>query len=1000
MKQADPRTPPPRKRARRSTLEYGSCDSENDMSVGDNNNPDNYTAKAPLRKRSARIEQSSTPTRRSTRRALRQTSSLSPLNVSGGRLKRKKQATPDKKGKEPVRWSPPESELSDIEETPTLPSIHDHLPSPYTAKIIVINKTELPRHPLKLDRLPTEVTQQIATGIRNDSTLQALMQSAHHFRDSLSPSSSPVWRDRFLALYDPPFVQNAYQYIFAYKERQFALAHFAEFADEADDRVKVQLQILLDMVRESYRPTQPYLPPSSTSKNLALFAVASSEWMTKFLSAPFLSYGTEDYGKPSARFDALALALAYLLFPPSKYAEIISTARTNYQLSHVYMWDLPFRSLYAKLPNPKSVELSKIAEVVRAHGSIKRIFPNLGVQYLKAKLRSSTPEHSHQRRYNLDLHSLVHIRNFWQRHLNPGRFSKYIFDEDQEHTFHETVQELLRAGYTMPRIPWEEPLLSYSGRAETGLPAALKKLETKFIGFYSPIYPWPKTERKLNELPSSAVDWGTVDPLVLKWHSHSDADVSLPSSTTARPGNQHYWPNIFAHIPCFEDTIPEASEKSHEQVRYLRGAAQFKDLDPSKADLLVNHNPQQGRGDSVDENAQNPADSATGLDNPFVAPQSSSRSSSAAPAASQPQTNGDSSVSLLKNHPYLSLRLRGAIHPLDPLTLAQHIPGLLLNEVEAHKRSGKDDKSETINVPGFHRIVFVLYKPSLTNLIRQLEFASEDYGSTFGVSVTAQMSQATAQVLMNNTATNQFADLPEEAIELLYRHMARLVSDYEEDHGLAPPRTNSRNRKHIDVAHVRKTEKFWTLDRLAQLEDTWYAATDGSKPGWEDIEFAYAYEGIACPGGKILIGRWWRVGENGVGLSPGCEIDILGNAVGPEARKPADEDQSDEDGDLAMADAADTSGAGAAVAHDDDDDNGGEGNSSDRKKKSNAATSASSKAHQKPPAMREHLERGPFFFWAVENEDEKQKPRVALTEQVFMDSVTKMAREATRRETI
>ena len=33
----------------------------------------------------------------------------------------------------------------------------------------------------------------------------------------------------------------------------------------------------------------------------------------------------------------------------------------------------------------------------------------------------------------------------------------------------------------------------------------------------------------------------------------------------------------------------------------------------------------------------------------------------------------------------------------------------------------------------------------------------------------------------------------------------------------------------------------------------------------DDIEYAYAYEGIIVPGGKIMMGRWWRCAEAGFG---------------------------------------------------------------------------------------------------------------------------------------
>ena len=48
---------------------------------------------------------------------------------------------------------------------------------------------------------------------------------------------------------------------------------------------------------------------------------------------------------------------------------------------------------------------------------------------------------------------------------------------------------------------------------------------------------------------------------------------------------------------------------------------------------------------------------------------------------------------------------------------------------------------------------------------------------------------------------------------------------------------------------------------------------------WEDIEYAYVYEGVLTPGDKLMLGRWWRVGLNGMGINEGCEVDCEGMGV-------------------------------------------------------------------------------------------------------------------------
>ena len=52
---------------------------------------------------------------------------------------------------------------------------------------------------------------------------------------------------------------------------------------------------------------------------------------------------------------------------------------------------------------------------------------------------------------------------------------------------------------------------------------------------------------------------------------------------------------------------------------------------------------------------------------------------------------------------------------------------------------------------------------------------------------------------------------------------------------------------------------------------------------WEDIEYAYVYEGALLPGGKIMMGRWWRCGtvlgggDGGEGFEVVEDNTILGD---------------------------------------------------------------------------------------------------------------------------
>lgn len=51
-----------------------------------------------------------------------------------------------------------------------------------------------------------------------------------------------------------------------------------------------------------------------------------------------------------------------------------------------------------------------------------------------------------------------------------------------------------------------------------------------------------------------------------------------------------------------------------------------------------------------------------------------------------------------------------------------------------------------------------------------------------------------------------------------------------------------------------------TRQLIERMED---AYSDPKALRWEDVEHAYAYEGVFTPGGKVMMGRWWRVGPPG-----------------------------------------------------------------------------------------------------------------------------------------
>lgn len=530
--------------------------------------------------------------------------------------------------------------------------------------------------------------------------------------------------------------------------------------------MEIHLRTFQEMVLETFNRVQTGfpIPPPTFSLNLAAFT-SPNEWMKSLLSAPFFSHGGRgNFGKPEPLFDALQLTFAFLLFSPRyPLAKIVAFTRSDYDIARVYNWNAPFQTLFKRLPVPQP------------HPA----FPNL------SRLPSIGGVTVYE--YLLNTNDLLHIRNFFQRHMVHDSMGKHWMGEIPEETFYRSNNKLMELGH-IPK-PWTAPLQDLDANLD-GI------LNGSWVGFYSTVRGWPEKKRDLLELQTDAFDYSQVDPLTLQFSV----------STTNTQHGAVIWPDTFQQIPCFEDTVPVSSLETA-QLRsgglgstfFLRGTAPFMDVD--------------GLGVRQSFNA---------------------------------------------------LRLRGVIHPLP---------------AEFNLPNSNDGGGQTaplpipiamkpaLPIPGFRRIVLVLYKPNVQVLLRQLEYADETFGSTFGVSVTAQMDQATITELQD--VLHNGGDLTEEAMELLRRHLVELIQKRE-----------SEGKEDGDDMKGR-----WTKEELEILEKGFHK--DG-QISWADIEYAYAYEGVICPGGNVMMGRWWRVGMAGMGVSDGCEIDSSGLGVPHGDANPAD----------------------------------------------------------------------------------------------------------------
>lgn len=148
------------------------------------------------------------------------------------------------------------------------------------------------------------------------------------------------------------------------------------------------------------------------------------------------------------------------MLAPRSYAAIKSNSRENYDVQRVYKFDHKFHTIY----------------------------------YLCEKYQGLQSEQSPSSMMTLSLHDLLHIRNFWNRHLSSVDENTYLYMASK-------LDEIGRgpSGWKSPLKPVGYDLV----------------LPTKWIGHYSCIHPFPKRTSDLQDSSQTcAEDWTTVEPLV------------------------------------------------------------------------------------------------------------------------------------------------------------------------------------------------------------------------------------------------------------------------------------------------------------------------------------------------------------------------------------------------------------------------------------------------------------------------------------------------------
>ena len=472
---------------------------------------------------------------------------------------------------------------------------------------------------------------------------------------------------------------------------------------------------------------------------------------------------------------------------------MVKSSRTNYDLAVVYNWEKTLDTLYRKLPG-------------------KAVFPDSAQPQTPKQTRSSkgkmVPPKVTGFTHGLDTHALLHIRNFWHRHLieEPRGFGSR---DIVENTYTKMAKDLMQAGI-VPK-EWDKPLKNND-----------LQISTEWYGHYSTLASWPRKKQELEEVQSLAEDWHEVDPLVssrqeaLLWQCKLTGMQKLDFAISTNNDEDGFWPPIFRAIPAFEKTVPDLKSAT---CKFIRGLAPFIDFSATS---------NNGRASS---SASTPSGSQATL---------------ALPTATQ----------LPKYHPYLAMRLRGVI---------QSIP--------AQPQSTKLEGSHSIR--GFNRICMVMFKPNKRYLIQVLEHAEEEFGDTFGPAITSQM-------LQNGASTT-----PAQTVNQILSGNAFAPGGQALDPIEVDAQLNTYLRAKLGSNPLWRDGTKFNKDAVEEMEENFRSS---EYLDWNDIDYAYAYEGVVLPGGKIMMGRWWRIAPGGEG--EGMEwTDALGEVDG-EA-----EDAMDMDGD-------------------------------------------------------------------------------------------------------
>jgi hypothetical protein len=179
---------------------------------------------------------------------------------------------------------------------------------------------------------------------------------------------------------------------------------------------------------------------------------------------------------------------------------------------------------------------------------------------------------------------------------------------------------------------------------------------------------------------------------------------------------------------------------------------------------------------------------------------------------------------------YTTLRVRGIIHTLP----------------------------EQKEIPGWRRVIMVLYQPTPRYLLAVLDQSSIPDQDPFG-----QIEPiATLQALDPNVGQQQAAEESVPPDQIQHPGQAQNQAQVATTPSVtpSPQELEKALREELDSLEALKGPLgpvYLTRDFIADMEDNLH---EPEELAWEDFNYAYVYEGVIIPGGKIMMGRYWRCG--------------------------------------------------------------------------------------------------------------------------------------------